>query len=303
VYYNSVRLSIETNPRQQRRGRQIALSAQDIVRFYASVVGDSPYPSLAIGVAERGLPGGHSPAYLAVIYQPLPGAPFNWANDPSSFPNYPDFFIAHEIAHQWWGQAVGWRSYHEQWISEGFAQYFAAMYARQSRGEATFNDLLRRMAWYGREQSAQGPISLGYRLGHIRGDSRVFRAVVYNKAAVVLHMLRRMIGDEAFFRGLRRFYFGSRFMKAGTDNVREAMELEAGQNLERFFEGWINTSAIPTLQATWRVEGEGPGQFAVIRLQQVGRVFDFPLTVTLQHGLGAPCVPASRRRGCLSPAC
>ena len=64
-------------------------------------------------------------------------------------------------------------------------------------------------------RSDQGPVYLGYRLGHIRGESRVFRALVYNKSAAVLHMLRRLVGDEAFFRGLRRFYRESRFRKVG----------------------------------------------------------------------------------------
>ena len=56
------------------------------------------------------------------------------------------------------------------------------------------------------DESDQGPVYLGYRLGHIRNDGRVFRALVYNKGAAVLHMLRRLVGDEAFFRGMRRFY-------------------------------------------------------------------------------------------------
>ena len=93
---------------------------------------------------------------------------------------------------------------------------------------------------------------LGYRLGHIRSESRVFRALVYNKGAAVLHMLRRLVGDEAFFRGLRRFYRDSRFNKAGTEDFRVAMEAESGRSLERFFERWIYGSTLPqlTLSAT-----------------------------------------------------
>jgi hypothetical protein len=73
-------------------------------------------------LVENDLPGGHSPAYLAILNQQLPGSLLVWHNDPASFPGYPDFFLAHEIAHQWWGQAVGWKNYHEQWLSEGLAQ-------------------------------------------------------------------------------------------------------------------------------------------------------------------------------------
>ena len=129
-----------------------------------------------------------------------------WRNDPVSFDDYPPFFLAHEIAHQWWGQAVGWKNYHEQWLSEGFAQYFAALYAEHERGDRRLRRAsCGRCADWAIDQSAQGPVYLGYRLGHIKGDGRVFRALVYNKGAMVLHMLRRLVGDEVFFGGLRRF--------------------------------------------------------------------------------------------------
>ena len=176
-------------------------------------------------------------------------------NDPEVFANYPEFFLAHEIAHQWWGQAVGWRNYHEQWLSEGFAQYFAALYAQHHRGDQTFAGVMRQMRQWGMSASPQGPIYLGYRLGHIRGDSRVFRAIVYNKSAAVLHMLRRLVGDDAFFRGVRRFYETSRFRKVGTEDFRRAMEAESSRPLERFFERWIYGSTLPTVQFSHHVEG------------------------------------------------
>ena len=88
-----------------------------------------------MALVESDLPGGHSPAYFAVLNQPLPTTPLTWRNDPASFDSFPEFFLAHEVAHQWWGQAVGWRNYHEQWLSEGFAQYFAALYAQHQRGD------------------------------------------------------------------------------------------------------------------------------------------------------------------------
>ena len=144
VFYDALGLTVDANPRLVPRARRLAPVAQDVARFYTGLIGDSPYPSLAVGVIEKPLPGGHSPAYLSVLLQPPPQATFSWGNDPAAFPNYPEFFIAHEIAHQWWGQAVGWQSYHEQWISEGFSQYFAGLYARQIRGEDAFGEVVRR---------------------------------------------------------------------------------------------------------------------------------------------------------------
>ena len=284
--YNEVELTVEANPRQLSRGRASTPIAESLLQFYTSLVGDAPYPSFTVGIIEKDLPGGHSPAYLSVVYSTPAGAPaLNWANDPASFPSYPEFFIAHETAHQWWGQAVGWRSYHDQWISEGFAQYFAALYARKTRGDALFGDLLRRMARWARDEGDKGPVSLGYRLGHIQGDSRIFRAVVYNKSAVVLHMLRRMMGDEAFFRGVRRFYFGARFAKAGSEDVRAAMEKESGQRLQPFFDAWIHGSGTPQVRVSWARDPAGPPA-ARLRVEQVGRVFPFPVTATLRYADG-----------------
>ena len=251
-----------------QRGRELAERAADIAQFYESLLGDSPYSSFTVALVESDLPGGHSPGYFAVLNQPLPTSPLVWRNDPAAFDNYPDFFLAHEIAHQWWGQAVGWRNYHEQWLSEGFAQYFAALYAQHQRGDEVFVGVLRQMRKWGIDASDQGPVSLGYRLGHIHGDGRVFRALVYNKGAAVLHMLRRLVGDEAFFRGLRRFYRDSRFRKVGTDDFRAAMERETGQPLERFFERWIYGSTLPRLKVSYRVDGHRRG--AALRADRRG---------------------------------
>ena len=254
----------------------------DILRFYASLIGDAPYPAFTVAMLESDLPGGHSPAYFAVINNPLPTTPFVWRNDPASFNDFPEFILAHEVAHQWWGQAVGWKNYHEQWISEGFAQYFAALYARERRGESTFRSALRNLRRWAMEHSDQGPISLGYRLGHVKNESRVFRAVIYNKGASVLHMLRRLVGDEAFFTGSRAFYAEHRYRKAGTDDLRKAMEAASGMALERFFERWVLDTALPRVRITTATKSDGVD----VAYEQLGEVFDIPLTVTLQYADG-----------------
>ncbi len=276
---HSLNFTIEANPRQAQRGRDMADRAIDIAQYYESLVGDVPYSSFALALVESDLPGGHSPGYFAALNEPLPTTPFIWRNDPVAFQNFPEFFLAHELAHQWWGQAVGWRNYHEQWLSEGFAQYFAALYAQHLRGDETFAGVLRQLRRWSLDDSDAGPIYLGYRLGHIKGESRTFRALVYNKGAAVLHMLRRLVGDEAFFSGLRRYYRVERFHKAGTEGFRHAMEKASGRSLDRFFEGWIYGSSLPKLKFSYRVEGGD----VVLHVEQIGELFEVPVTVTLQY--------------------
>ncbi len=276
---DTIRVAIEANPRQTSHAAPLSGRASDILQYYTSVLGDCPYPSFTLALIENDLPGGHSPAYFAALNQPLPTAGLSWRSDPAAFVNYPEFFLAHEAAHQWWGQAVGWKNFHEQWLSEGFAQYFAALYAQHHRGDELFAGIIRQFRRWALDRSDQGPIYLGYRLGHVKNDGRIFRALVYNKGAAVLHMLRRMVGDEVFFRGLRTYYAKWRFQKAGTDDLRRTFEAESNRSLERFFERWIYESRIPQIFYTYRVEGSD----VVVRFEQPGDVFDLPVTVTLTY--------------------
>lgn len=282
----AVSLAVEANPRQTGGGKQLLARTADIMRFYQSLVGDAPYPSFTIALVENLTPGGHSPAYFAQLNQPLPNSPLVWRNDPAAFENYPEFFMAHEIAHQWWGQGVGWQTYHDQWLSEGFAQYFATLYAQQYRGDDVYQNVLRRMRRWAINESDQGPVYLGYRVGHIKNDGRAFRAIVYNKGAMVLHMLRQLVGDDAFFSGIRRFYLSSRFRKVGSEDFRFAMEEATGRNLGRFFERWVYAATLPDLTFTSRVESKADGQVAVLRFDQTGEVFDVPVVVTLTYANG-----------------
>ncbi len=285
----AIALAIRAHARQLGRSRTLRDRAAAILKFYASIMGEVPYPGFALVLTDAFLPGGHSPAYFALVHQPLPTSPFRWENDPVSFEAFPAFFLAHELAHQWWGQAVGWENYHEQWLSEGLAQYFAVLYAEHTGGEAAVAGLMRQMHRWAMRYTDQGPIWLGYRLGHVHGESRIFRAIVYNKSAIVLHMLRRLIGDEPFFEGLRRFYRTFKFSKAGTDDLRRVMEQTSGMALDRFFDRWVFGTRVPRLRVTWRVEPtvDAGGQTLALQFEQGTEVFDLPVTVTLVYASGA----------------
>jgi len=284
VTSTSLGIEVVSTPRMTRSNRDLPERVADMIRFFAETIGEAPYPDFTLAAVDDLLPGGHSPAFFGILHQPLPSTPFRWADDPVWFGHYPRLFLAHEVAHQWWGQAVGWKNYHEQWLSEGLAQYFAVLYAENDRGPDLARSLLEQMRASAEDDSDQGPIYLGYRLGHIESKPRVFRSIIYNKSAVVLHMLRTLIGDDAFVGGVRRFYSEWRFRKAGTDDLRAAFEAGTDIPLERFFERWIMGATLPDVQV--RADLADDRLSAVVRVEQAGPTFDFPLTLHIEYADG-----------------
>jgi aminopeptidase N len=112
---------------------------------------------------------------------------------------------------------------------------------------------------------------------------------------MVLHMLRRLVGDEAFFAGLRSFFAEWRFRKAGTDDFRQSMEAASRQDLTRFFDAWIYGSSIPRLKFTSRQPEAGS---LLVRFEHQAEVHPVPVTVTMTYTNGATehvVVPVSER--------
>ncbi len=280
-------IAAEVTRRFRNRGPQVMADAASVARFFSALVGECPYPTYTVALIEHDLPGGHSPAYFTVLNQVVARRGVTWGDDPAAISDFPEYFLAHELAHQWWGQAVGTRNYHEAWISEGFAQYFTALYAEHVRGPAAYRAIVRHFRHWTLAKSSEGPVWLGSRLGHIQGDGRIFRAVVYNKGALVLHMLRQLLGDAPFFRGLKRFYLENRFRKAGTEEVRRAFEAEAGRSLERFFSQWIEKPDLPQLNVTTRTETGEQGPVLVVHVVQTAGLFDVPVPMRLTFADGS----------------
>ena len=193
-----------------------------------------------------------------------------------------ELFRAHEVAHQWWGVAVEFEDYRDQWLSEGFANYAAALYVLSGmQRENQFLDILD--AWrfdvlgevnvgqgngkhYGFHPEAirlsdgheSGPLAVGYRLrsGETPYD---YRLLVYEKGAFVLHMLRMMLvdlhsGDDEPFRRLMRGFVNDHLSEAATTAAFEAAATEAvGEPMDWFFDQWVHGVDIPTYRPDLQV--------------------------------------------------
>ncbi len=268
-------------PRTRSETIDTAQLAQEVLAFYAQRFGPCPYPAIGLVLGEGTTPGGHSPpglVYLQLRPMVLRG---HLGDDPANFSDLPGFFLAHEAAHQWWGQGTAPASYRERWLSEAWAQYCAALWIRQRLGEGAFRSMMDRMARWALRDDAAGPIQLGQRLGNLQGEPRIFRAVVYDKGAWVLHMLRGIVGDTAFFEGARAFLQGHRFAKAGSEDLRQALEQASGRDLGAYFDRWIDDTGLPLVRWSWRTEPAGSGFRTTVEARAQALPGPVPLEVAL----------------------
>ena len=158
--------------------------------------------------------------------------------------------IAHETAHQWFGDAVTTREWPHVWLSEGFATYFAALWTEHSAGDSAFRagmSQMRRQVIGSRVTGEKPIIDEG-----LDDLGRVLNSNVYQKAGFTLHMLRREIGDSAFFRGIRSYYMKHRHGNALTEDFQREVEASSGRKLGWFFDQWMRRPGVANLTVAWR---------------------------------------------------
>lgn len=160
--------------------------------------------------------------------------------------------LAHELVHQWFGDAVGYADWYEVWLSEGFATYFGAWLDARTGGPSLAESLRRmRRSWSGSDEAFELPVRWD---GYPNPDNAL-NSNTYPKGAWILHMLRGELGDGIFFDGLRRYYETHLGGAATTADLRRAMEHTADRDLGWFFEQWLDRPGCPRLSFDWSPDG------------------------------------------------
>jgi aminopeptidase N len=196
----------------------------------------------------------------------------------------PDGLIAHELAHQWWGDLLTCRDWAHLWLNEGFASYAEALWEEHSKGADDYA--------YEMYQKAGGAIGGGKSRPvvdhHYPDANSMFDNRSYPKGAWLLHMLRRRLGDEAFWKCLQRYGTVHRLQSVETSDFRKVLERGTGRDLERFFYDWAERPGSPVLEIKTEYLSESKQAKLVVKQTQAGEAFHFPLTVAFH------CTPASQ---------
>ena len=190
---------------------------------------------------------------------------------------------AHELAHQWWGDMVTCATWSDIWLNEGFATYSEALWSEFKSGFSD-PDALRAAMSLRRPRRLDGTVYV-----HEPSDvSRIFSSdYSYRKGAWVLHMLRRVVGDEVFFATLEAYREGYEYRTATTDDFREVAEEVWGGDLRWFFDQWVYGGGAPAYRYGWReheIDGQRYLELSVAQTQDES-AFEMPLTLeTIELG-------------------
>jgi aminopeptidase N len=257
-------------------------AAAPSLAFFSQTVAPYPYEKLALIVAATRF-GGMENSSAIVFSNTL----FNNLNNQKmsarfGIPSHIEEIVAHEIAHQWFGDSVTELTWADLWLSEGFATYFAGLFVEKHDGEAAFREYMRGKAEsyirYEKQQSKPLHDTSTADLMQLLNPNN------YEKGAWVLHILRSQLGDQAFFKGVRNYYLAHREANASSEDLRKALEAASGKNLKSFFARWVYGAGHPRYELRWEMmrgrAGQRPVKITLTQLQS-GALFPDPVPVEI----------------------
>jgi len=300
------------------------IEALNAVRIFTRYFGPNPYGRIALSQQPAAFFGQSWPMLVYLPYTAfLDGTQRRALGLPVRFSEFTDVVGAHEVAHQWWGHLVSWKTYRDQWMSEGFSDFSAALYlqfafhADPERRLKRFlefwksqRELITRKALLGVNRTSLepyrvGPLILGARLNTGRTEG-AYERLAYAKGAFVLHMLRMMLrdpraplgeGDDRFIALMREFTrtYAHRaastrdFQRLVEKHMTPEMDLEGNGRMEWFFRQWISGTALPHYVLQYRLRPTPDGRYRLwLKISQSRVPDDFRMLVPvyLDYGKG-----------------
>jgi hypothetical protein len=284
---------------------------QNALRIYDAYFGKLPYSRVAMTQQPAGFFG---QAWPTLIYMPYTAfldqtQRVSLMGGRGGADTFWQYVGAHELAHQWWGHVIGWTSYREQWMSEGFAEFSASLYVQQTRGVSKLIDFWedqRRMivepqpATKGRKPYTLAAVTDGYRANSAKTGS-VARFLIYPKGAYILHMLRMMMYDQrskdpdARFKTMMqdfvKTYYNQDvstedFKRIVDKHITPEMDLAQNKRMDWFFNEWVYGKEVPAYTFDYQI-GSTDGKTTLTgRITQAGVSDNFGMRVPVWADFG-----------------
>jgi aminopeptidase N len=243
-----------------------------MLEYYADLLGPDPYSKLAQVQSTTRYAGMENSSAIFYAEGELHGA------DADEFP------VAHEIAHQWWGDSVTPADWDDLWLSEGFATYFDALFYEHAEGRAALRQRMER----GRARILEVPKEAPRAViePEVEDPRLKLTSIVYQKGAWVLHMLRHRLGDEAFFRSMRAYYERYSGGNVTTADLLGVLETETGQKLEAFLRQWLLRDDIPSLDVGWTWDERRQEAVVAVKQDNGGEPYQLSLELAFSGPTG-----------------
>jgi aminopeptidase N len=258
-------------PEDRNNGFTDYAQAKQILEYYISRVGPYGYKKLANVQSKTRFGGLENANTIFYSENSVTGTKKN------------EGLLAHEIAHQWFGNMATEKSFGHLWLSEGFATYFTILYFENKYGEDTATKMLR--------EDREQVIEFSKKSNKAIVDTEetdymnLLNANSYQKGGWVLHMLRYELGDSVFWRSIRKYYAKYAGSIADTRDLQKVFEEISGKDLKQFFDQWLYTPGQPQLNISWEYD-DVAGRLEVIVGQEQKDIFKFPLEFKIQLASG-----------------
>ncbi|HEV7699150.1 MAG TPA: M1 family aminopeptidase [Pyrinomonadaceae bacterium] len=295
-------------------GGTVLTEAQNATRIYSAFFGKLPYQRLAMTQQPAGFFG---QAWPTLVFMPYTA----FFDDTTRVQLFgigggTDGFwrevAAHEVAHQWWGHSVGWTSYHDQWMSEGFAEFSTSLfilYVKKDVGKfVSFWDEQKKRILeatprtMGKKPYTVGPVTQGYRLNSAKTGA-VAQSMIYPKGAYILHMIRMMMydrtgsADKNFQAAMSDLVASHMNQDISTNDFKLALEkhivpnmdVDKNGKLDWFFDEWVYGTEMPSYKFTYQFDKDASGNTTLtgkVEQSGVSSKFAMRVPVYLDYGKG-----------------
>ncbi|MBE85273.1 MAG: peptidase M1, partial [Gemmatimonadetes bacterium] len=231
-----------------------------------------PWEKYAQVVVEQFMWGGMENTSATTLY------PATMHDERALIDGNPDWLIAHELGHQWWGDLVTCKDWSHLWLNEGFATYCETLWAEHYKGKDERDYLL-----YNESKQARSGSALTRPVVDRRypDPSTMFDSRAYPKGGWILHMLRSQLGDDDFFRGIQRYGTVYAYQTVETNDLRQVFEKLYGVSLERFFYDWTQRPGHPTLLVKSSYSAKEKQMKLEVKQTQKADPFHIPLRIEL----------------------
>ena len=252
-------------PEDLEKARKQFAVLPEMMKHHEAAFGEYPFLKEKYGVAEFAKPSFRE-------HQTLP----SFAAKLITGDHENDWILAHELAHQWFGNCVSVKAWSHIWLNEGFANYAYALWKEKTEGDEAYRDLMQ--SW----DKDEFPGSVF--ITDPTNKDALFSETTFQKGAWILHMLRHVMGDQTFFDALKSYVKTYAYRSADTEDFEAVCESKVGRSLNWFFKEWVYGINRPAYECTWRTQRTGDDTVVTVEIiqgQTNSQIFEMPIDISI----------------------